>query len=398
MQRIALFGGTFDPIHNGHVQMALEFAKRLCLDKVLLMPTFVPPHKLKSDMAPPEDRLEMCRLAAEQFSALDCSDLEIQRGGASFTADTLASLQRQYPDAEWFLIVGADMFVTLATWYRFEDIAASATLCAAPREPITIEEMKEYAVRLEQLGARCFVEPMQIQTVSSTQIRKYLRQGKSIAELVPKAVMKYISRQGLYTCAENMDVIPMDEQFIEIIKTRLKPKRFQHSLAVAEEAERLAIKYGVNPQKARTAGILHDILKNTDDDVLLQMCAEFDIILDSVEKSSKKLWHARIGAAFIENVLGLHDPEILSAIRYHTTARAGMTKFEKILYLADFTSADRDYHDVDIMRKLVDTQLEAAMEYALSYTISELVEKRQAIHPDTFYAYNECMTHRQIQD
>ena len=131
-RRMALFGGTFDPIHNGHVQMALEFARRLQLDRVLLMPTFVPPHKMKQQMASVEDRLAMCRLVAQEHPVLEVSDLEARRGGASFTADTLEALHTQYPEAEWYLITGADMFCTLSTWWRFGTIAECAVLCAAP--------------------------------------------------------------------------------------------------------------------------------------------------------------------------------------------------------------------------------------------------------------------------
>ena len=112
-QKIALFGGAFDPIHNGHIRLALEFARRLGLDRVLLMPSYVPPHKLRGDMAGPADRLHMCRLAAAEHPGLEVSDLEIARGGASFTADTLDTLRGQYPEAVWYLITGADMFLTL---------------------------------------------------------------------------------------------------------------------------------------------------------------------------------------------------------------------------------------------------------------------------------------------
>ena len=118
---------------------------------------------------------------------------------------------------------------------------------------------------------------------------------------------------------------------------------------------------------------------------------QFGIMLDDITKNSEKLWHAVSGAAYIENVLKITDSEIIGAVRYHTTAKKGMTTLEKVLYLADFTSADRDYADVDIMREKVDKSIEEAMEYALSYTINELIEKRSQIHPDTMDAYNEIM-------
>ncbi|MBQ8752890.1 MAG: nicotinate (nicotinamide) nucleotide adenylyltransferase, partial [Clostridia bacterium] len=146
--RIALFGGSFDPIHNGHIQMAAAFVKALSLDRVLFMPTADPPHKLKSDMAAPAHRLAMCRLAVADYPWAEISDLEIQRGGASFTVDTLAALTALKPEAEWFLLTGADMFVTLHSWYRFADIARMATLCTLPRDERDAAVLAEYAARL----------------------------------------------------------------------------------------------------------------------------------------------------------------------------------------------------------------------------------------------------------
>lgn len=177
----------------------------------------------------------------------------------------------------------------------------------------------------------------------------------------------------------------------EILKQNLKEKRYIHSLCVADEAKRLALKYGADSEKAYLAGLVHDITKNRTTDEQLHFFTRFGIMLDDITKNSEKLWHAVTGAAYIENVLGITDKEILSAVRYHTTAKANMTVLEKVLYLADFTSSDRDYSDVDVMRRLVDISLMDAMEYALSYTINELIEKKKQIHPDTVAAYNEIM-------
>ena len=181
---------------------------------------------------------------------------------------------------------------------------------------------------------------------------------------------------------------------MDIIKGRLTERRFHHSLEVAKEARRLAEKYGADPARAYTAGLLHDILKDTAGDAQLQILKDFDILQDDVEKQAPKLWHAHSGAVFLEKVLGVEDEEIIRAVRYHTTARAGMSLLEKILYLADFTSADRDYPDVDEMRRQVEIGLEPAMEYALCYSIRDLVDQKKAIHPDTLAAYNEVVMKR----
>lgn len=178
-------------------------------------------------------------------------------------------------------------------------------------------------------------------------------------------------------------------EYKEILQKRLTPKRYHHSLCVADEAVRLANKYGGDCEKAYLAGLLHDITKNASEQEHLHIFREFGIMLNDTEKNAEKLWHAMSGAAYIEHVLGIKDNEIITAVRYHTTARAGMTGLEKLLYLADFTSADRDYDDIDIMRQKVEISMEVALDYALSYTINDLVARGKPLHLDTVKAYNE---------
>lgn len=184
----------------------------------------------------------------------------------------------------------------------------------------------------------------------------------------------------------------MSEKYTEykkILQERLTPKRYHHSLCVADEAVRIAAKYGGDTEKAYLAGLLHDITKNASEEEHLHIFREFDIMLNDIEKNSEKLWHAISGAAYIEHILGINDTEIITAVRYHTTARKNMTQLEKILYLADFTSADRDYDDVDIMRQKLEVSMQAALQYALSYTINDLVSRDKPLHLDTVEAYNE---------
>lgn len=182
--------------------------------------------------------------------------------------------------------------------------------------------------------------------------------------------------------------------FKEILKQRLNEKRYYHSLCVADEAKRLAEKYGADTEKAYLAGLLHDITKNSPAEEHLKIFKDFGIIPSELEMSSEKLWHAMSGAAYTRNALGITDPEITEAIRFHTTARANMPLLAKILYLADFTSADRDYEDVDVIRGFVDISLEKAFVYALRYTIKDLAEQSRAVHPDTVAAYNEAVLGR----
>lgn len=181
------------------------------------------------------------------------------------------------------------------------------------------------------------------------------------------------------------------DEYKSILRERLNENRYYHSLCVADEAKRLAEKYGGDIEKCYLAGLLHDITKNSTEEEHLQIFSNFGIILSDIERNAEKLWHAMSGSAYIENILKINDEEILDAIRYHTTAKAGMSLTAKILYLADFTSKDRNYPDVNIIRALVDKSLDEAFLYALKYSIIDLTENSRAIHPDTVNAFNETV-------
>lgn len=183
-------------------------------------------------------------------------------------------------------------------------------------------------------------------------------------------------------------------EFLEEIKKRLNPDRLYHSLNVADEAKKLAKHYGADEQKAFTAGLLHDILKNTPDSELLQYFERNGIMLTETERASRKTWHAMAGADFLRRELHVTDVDILSAVRWHTTGRAGMTLLDKVLFIADFISADRDYSGVERMREKAYVSLEDAMLEGLQFTINELVENAWPVHEDSIRAYNELVINR----
>ena len=176
--------------------------------------------------------------------------------------------------------------------------------------------------------------------------------------------------------------------------SRLSERRRTHSLNVSAEAVRLAEKYGADVEKARLAGLLHDVTKETDFDLQLQMIENGGIILSELERRSPKLWHAISGSAFVQVELGITDPDIINAIRYHTTGRAGMSLLEKVLFIADFTSVERDYPDVDVIREHAENSLEDGMIYGIRFTISRLVGRGDLVSPDALSAYNDILLNR----
>lgn len=185
------------------------------------------------------------------------------------------------------------------------------------------------------------------------------------------------------------------EQFESLLKSRLTEHRFRHSLAVRDEAVRLAKKYGADEQKALVAGLLHDIMKDEPSDGQLKYITDNGIMLDDISKGSSKLWHAIAGAAYLQHELHIEDEDILNAVRYHTTARADMSLLEKVIYLADYTSADRQYDGVDDMRAAVEISIEEAMHTSLHFSIIDLADRDRAIHTDTLAAWNQLVMNMQ---
>lgn len=182
-----------------------------------------------------------------------------------------------------------------------------------------------------------------------------------------------------------------NDEFTAVIRGKLGEKRFYHSMCVAQAARELAGRYGADAEKAYTAGILHDVMKEASAEEQLQTIALAGIILTDVERANRKLWHAVAGYAYCRDTLHVTDPGILDAIRYHTTGRAGMSLLEKCVYIADFISADRDYPGVDQIRACAQRGLGEVMLEGMKFTIAELAQSGQPIHPDSVSAYNQII-------
>ena len=195
--KLGILGGTFNPLHAGHLHVAGEFARLLELDRVLLIPTRVPPHKRAQQLVPGRQRLKMCRLATEGNPLFAVSGVEIRRRGKSYTVDTLAYLRRKYPRDRLFLLMGEDMFLTLDSWRRASEIIKMAAIAAAPRGGSSVK-MKAKKERLEAMGASVWLCPITFLPVSSTEIRRRVRAGESLEGLLSPDVAAYIKKKRLY--------------------------------------------------------------------------------------------------------------------------------------------------------------------------------------------------------
>ncbi len=389
--KIGIYGGTFNPPHLGHIAAARAAFELLRLDRLLLIPDNLPPHKdLPAGSPSPEQRLELTRLAGEYLNLEDrveTLDIELRREGRSYTADTLSAVRALYPDAELWLLMGTDMFLTLQEWRQPERILAQAGIAAFGRDAGDIEPL--FSAQRECLyrtypEARVFTMTVpDVVDISSTELRERLGRGAG-GELLAPTVYGYILREGLYGTRADLKNLPL-EQLRPVALSYLKHQRIPHVLGTEQEAIRLALRYGADVHKARVAALLHDCTKKLLEDGQLALCERYGIGLDDIERHALKLLHSKTGAAVARDVFGVDD-EIYTAIYWHTTGHANMTKLEKIIYLADYIEPNRAFPGLDELRRASYESLDAGLAMGLSMTVEEMRQRGNPVHGATLAA------------
>ena len=389
--RIGIYGGTFNPPHLGHITAARAVFDLLQLDRLLLIPAGIPPHKtMPAGSASAQQRLEMTCLAGEQLGLgdrVEVLDLELRRTGKSYTSDTVTELKEKYPEDELWLLMGTDMFLTLQTWHAPETILRHVGIAAFGRTEEDTEEL--FSIQREYLqktypGCRIFTLTIPgVIDISSTELREKLAQNGGENFLAP-AVYGYILREKLYGTNADLKHLPL-EQLRPVALSYLKHKRIPHVLGAEQEAIRLAERYGADVEKARVAALLHDCTKKLLMDDQKALCAHYDIQLDEMESWALKLLHSKTGAAIARDVFGVDD-EIYSAIFYHTTGRPHMTLLEKVIYLADYIEPSRDFPGVEELRKACYEDLDQGLLMGLEMTVEEMTAMGNPVHPATLEA------------
>lgn len=199
MSKIGILGGTFNPIHNGHIMLAQYCKQEIGLDKIIFIPTYTPPHKTNKYLVNENHRLEMCRLAVKELEGFEVSDVEIMRKGKSYTYQTLTFLKEVYPDDELYFIMGADMFLSLHTWKNPEIIFNLAKIIAIPRDENSINDLQNYySSVIKSMGADAIILPNSVKQISSTQIRENINNKAMLISLLDENVLKYIEKNNLY--------------------------------------------------------------------------------------------------------------------------------------------------------------------------------------------------------
>ena len=391
MERIGIYGGTYSPPHIGHLKAAEYAIEALGLDRLLLIPTGVSPHKAMSAGATSADRLEMLRLSAANMEKAQVSDIEIRRQGSSYTVDTLRAIREENPGAELVLLMGTDMFVSFLNWREPESILSLATLavfCRGERgERERIEAQKE---NLEAMGAKIRLVENPVNAISSTDLRRMLVFGCADPFLMP-GVGDYIREKGLYGLDRERKNLPMEE-LEEAVIALMNPNRVAHVLGCRDTAVELARVYGENEADAARAGLLHDITKAIDGPLQLTLCDEYGIVLDTFSRSFPKTLHALTGSLVAERIFGENE-NVVSAICHHTTGRANMTLLEKIIYIADYVEPNRDFPGVEEMRAMAYTDLDQAVLMGLQSAVAHVRRQGQGLAPATLEALEFLQNH-----
>ena len=382
MERIGIFGGSFNPPHIGHIQAAQAAVGALRLDKLLLMPACQPPHKSLSASTPtPLQRLEMLRIATAHIPGLEVSDLEISRGGVSYTVDTVAQIRALYPNAQLFLLMGSDMFLSFEKWKQSEEILANAALAVFCRgDKGEKEKIEDKKAALESAGHQVHVIEHDVVDISSTQLRRLLA-FQCADEFLTSGVGDYIIENGLYHTAADWKNLPMPE-LEQVVVSLLKPNRVAHVLGCRDTAVALAKRWGVSEIDAARAGILHDITKALDGPLQLTLCRCYGKILSDFSIRYPKTLHAFTGSLVAQRIFGENEA-VVAAIESHTTGKAAMNMLEKIIYVADYMEPNRDFPGVKKLRRLAFSDMDEALKLGLHMTLEHLARQGAEVSPES---------------
>ena len=372
--RIAVFGGSFDPVHNEHIRVVEEAIRSLRLDKLVVMPAHTPPHKAWETLADDTARLECCCLAFSHLANVEVSDYEIKKGGTSYTYETCQYFRTLYPSAELFWLVGTDMLYNFPTWKYPEDILQNVTLGVCARD-----EKQGWLDRAQRdfentFGKRFAVVEYNGAPVSSTDIRVLAGAGMRLNEYVPYSVEALITQKQLYA-------IPFADRALAL----QKPSRREHTLRVAKLAAKRARGLKIDENKAIAAALFHDCAKNVAlDSPLLSGFVKKDEWGDIPDP----VLHQFTGAYLMQTQFGVTDEDVINAVRYHTSGRENMSTLEKLIFLADMLEDGRTFDGVDELRALFwDKDLDACLTAALQRSLAFVESKGGTVYPLTRKAY-----------
>ncbi len=414
--RIGIMGGTFDPIHIGHLECAEQAAAQLSLDAVVFVPAGNPHFKQGVKLAPAADRLAMCELACLPNPDFLVSDIEIAREGVTYTVDTVEAVRASMPTStELFFILGSDAFLTLAKWKGASTLAKAVRFAVLMRPGDDCGSVERYIAE-HDFSVEMVSCPLL--DISSSHVRRSIADGLPIRYLVPDSVCTYIRVHGLYRadgdahCADGNEAdstssqaegappgYPEDvysREFADALRaelaTRVSPKRFAHIEGVSQTAARLARIYGADERKAALAGLLHDWDKGYDDDGIRERVRELglsDVIDPYVVEHMPQVLHGPTAAVALKQRFAQLPPDVVRAVYNHTTASVDAGDLEKIVYIADAIEPTRRFKDADSLRdEIGKASLDELFFRVYKFWTLALLERDKVLHPDTMTIWN----------
>ena len=393
MARIGIYGGTFNPVHNGHIYLARAAMEQLSLSEVWWIISGNPPHK-EDGILSRFHRYEMCQRSLSGMDGMVVKDFELYRSGQCYTFELMEMIHKKYPDNDYFFIMGEDSLEQFSDWVHPERIANKAALAVAVRS-----EDKEKNISLENAAMRVekeyktgvFLLKTKDIPISSSNLRLLCAKGKSIKAFVPEAASAYIKSHGLY--ANKTDTGAELIKIAQKLKLCLKPGRYRHTIGVMETAANLAMRYLLPVDKLRMAGLLHDCAKCYDNKELLLRCKKYGLPVTKAEKRSPHLLHAKVGAYLARHEYKCKDPDVLRAISVHTTGAPDMDMVSQILFVADYIEPNRNRASrLEEIRQMAYRDIDLCTVMILEDTISFLKEKGNPMDEatvDTWKFYEE---------
>ncbi len=365
--KIGIFGGSFDPVHNEHIKLSKNVIDEFSLDKLIICPAFIPPHKIGQNLTSFDDRFNMLKLAFKDCDKVEISDFEKVSEGTSYTYLTINHFKNLYQDSEIYFLVGTDMLLDFPSWKNPDEILRSATLIVTSRAGE--DQKKAIENYYANFTKKLLFSSYNGSNLSSTKIKTYLKLGLDTSDFLPSEIFNYIEKKALYK----------SNNYYIYVKNELPQKRLRHTANVIISAIKLAKMVGVDKVKAELASLLHDVAKykSTSD------FPNFELPPEVYKEIPEKVIHQFLGAYVAEEILEIKDEDILNAVRFHTTGRANMSDLEKVVFLADLIEEDRNYPYVDEIRQNVFENFRAGFSFAINKLVEFLKKDSEEIYPLT---------------
>jgi nicotinate-nucleotide adenylyltransferase len=383
--RYAILGGSFNPVHIGHLALADSVLSSLDYDRVIFVPAFESPFKLGAAVENPQDRLSMLFASILGDTRLLVDDCEIRRKGVSYTIDTLADIERRYyPEGKLGLVIGDDLAPNFPDWKNVPQILEKADIIIARRI------LAGTTGNPGDSSAPAFPYPHKtlandIVNISSAEIRARISQNKNWRYLVPQSVQRIIESKSLYANKSTAFSSPIIYSLEEEVRSLTSLSRFLHSRNVAILSADLCVRFGLDPQKGYLAGIVHDICKSMPDEKQLALAQKDGGLITKPERKKPSLLHGRAGAVLLKQKYDIQDGEILLAVKFHTMGNEDMGPLAKVVFMADKIEPSRQ-EVKPALRELLQRVLQGSEDISLdkffSIVLDETVEFLQGKEAD----------------